>query len=566
MVIFGNMKYRNFKIVTTFILAAVYGLLFGWNSLYYQSSKSGETSEWYGFNKRLEIHDTLSKSGIDVLHYDISLDIDYLKKNIESTVEITLVATDQSDGLSLDLSEDMEIKELAVEGKKAEFSRVGDKVRINSAKLKKDTLTIIVRYDGNPSLRKNFFFGRINNLPVIYTLNEPENARDWLICNDIPGDKATLNFAITNDSGFTSVSSGNLDSVTSKPGSAKKTFYWSTDYPIATYLISFYSSKYVAEYGTFDGISGKNLSLSVFGFPWQKGKLKRILEDHKDFIKVMEKYFGEYPFQKEKYSVVAFLWQMGAMEYQTASGFGSGFIDNYPSNMNIFVHELGHQWFGNSVSPLTWKDIWLNEGFATFAEWLYLEESGKREGQDYLGPALKEEKKPHYFPGPIYAPEEIFSSGVYIKGAWVLRMLRHELGDEQFFKFLKEYYNRHKFSNADTKGLVEIVNEISGRNFDDFFDQWIFSGEGIVSLQAGKMQFEEKNGKYKVSLKLKQVQEEKRTYNMLMDIRFSGDKKSVTKTFRLNEREMVLSIDLDFKPSKFELDPENYSLFRMADD
>lgn len=566
MVIFGNMKYRNFKIVTTFILAAVYGLLFGWNSLYLQSIKSGEISEWYGFKKKLEIHDTVSKRGIDVLHYDISLDIDHTNKNIESTVAITLVKSSQSTDLSLELSEDMKIKEVAVDGKKAEYSRDGDKVKINSKKHDKDTLIIKVSYEGNPSRRKNFFFGRINSLPVIYTLNEPENARDWLICNDIPGDKATLNFAITNDSGFTSISSGNLDSVVSKPGSAKKTFHWSTDYPIATYLISFFSSKYVSEYETFKGISGKTLDLSIYGFPWQKGKLRRILDDHKDFIKVMEKYFGEYPFQNEKYSVVAFLWQMGAMEYQTASGFGSGFIDNYPSNMNIFVHELGHQWFGNSVSPLTWKDIWLNEGFATFAEWLYLEESGKKEGQDYLGRALKEEKMPHFFPGPIYAPEEIFSSGVYIKGAWVLRMLRHEMGDELFFKFLKEYYNRNKFSNADTKGLVELVNEISGRNFDEFFDQWIFSGQGIVSLETGKMEVKEKTGKYKVSLKLKQVQEEKRTYNLLMDVRFTGDKKSVTKSFRLNNREAVVSIDLDFKPSKFELDPENYSLFRMADD
>ena len=566
MVIFGNMKYRNFKIVTTFILAAVYGLLFGWNSLYLQSSKSGETTEWHGFKKRIEIGDKLSGRNIDVLHYDISLDIDYLKKNIESTVAITLVMTEVSNELSLDLSEDMQIKELTVDGKKAEFSRESDKVRINSSKFEKDTAIVKIRYEGNPSRRQNFFFGRINSLPVIYTLNEPENARDWLICNDIPEDKATLSFAITNDSAFTSVSTGKLDSVVSPAGSAKRTFYWSTGYPIATYLISFFSSKYVSEYGTYDGISGKTLDLSIYGFPWQKGKLKRILDDHKDFIKVMEQYFGEYPFQSEKYSVVAFLWQMGAMEYQTASGFGSGFIDNYPSNMNIFVHELGHQWFGNSVSPLTWKDIWLNEGFATFAEWLYLEESGRNEGQDYLGRALKQEKMPHFFPGPIYAPEEIFSSGVYIKGAWVLRMLRHELGDELFFRFLKEYYNTYKFSNADTKGLVELVNEISGRNFDDFFDQWIFSGEGIVSLQTGKMQVEEKAGKYKVSLKLKQVQEENRTYNMLLDIRFSEDNKSVTKSFRLNKREMEVSIDLDFKPSKFELDPENYSLFRMADD
>jgi len=566
MVIFGNMKFQNSKLVIIFILSSIFGFLFGWNSLFQHLSDSPNSYEWFGFRKQMVETRLDSENKIDVLHYDINLKLDHSKKLIESTVSILLVKNKKDGEITLDLSKDLSVAEIKVDGKKVDFTRNEDKISINVVQIKKDTIEITAKYSGNPSKRKNFFFGKINGLEVIYTLNEPENARDWLLCKDQPDDKATLSFAISNDSTFTSVSLGKMDSVVTNSGSATKTFYWSTNYPVASYLISFYSSKYIQQSEKTRSISGDSLELSIYGFPWQKGKLKRIIDDHKDFIRILEKYLGEYPFQGEKYSVVAFLWQMGAMEYQTASGFGSGFIDNYPSNTNIFVHELGHQWFGNSVSPESWKDIWLNEGFATFTEWLYLEGSGKEEGKDYLNGVLEQEKNPQYFPGPIYASEELFSTGVYIKGAWILRMLRHEMGDEVFFKFLREYYETNKFLNSNTQKMIILANKISGKDFGYFFDQWLFEGEGVLTLEPGEMKVQEKNGRYEVSLKLNQIQEEKRIYNFLLDVKFSGSGKLSTKSFRVDKKENVLKTELEFKPVKFQLDPDNYTLFRLAND
>jgi len=567
MVKFDFMKYQNFKILTVFSLSTIAAFLFGWNTIINGPGAIIESSAmWNGYKVKPD-HVFNGEREYDVLRYNIGLKLDPAKKIIKCEVEITLVPSANLSEVEFDLSSDMAVSGVKIKDKAINFTRSVDILQLSNKFKKNDTVTISVSYSGDPSKKKNFFFGRINKIDLIYTLNEPENARDWLVCNDIPSDKALVSFAITTDTSLTSVSTGKLDSTVTNSMSGERTTYWSSAVQVPTYLISFFCSRYQTGESTYiSNISGKSLPLYMYGLPWQRLKFSGILEDHKEFLGVFEKYFGEYPFPGEKYGIAAFLWQYGAMEYPTISGFGSRLIDDYPAQQTVFVHELAHHWFGNAVSPKTWGDIWLNEGFASFCEWLYLEEQGKNEGRDLISKTLEYAKEPNALKGVLKDPDDIFASRVYIKGAWVLRMLRNELGDEKFFKGLKDYYNSFKYRNASTEDLIDVFERVSGRNLGLFFDQWIFSGEGIISLKTGEMKVEKRNGKYIASVKIEQVQQENRTYNFLLDIKLSGEGRVEQRKARITKKEQTLEFELGFKPEKYELDPDNFLLFRKAND
>jgi aminopeptidase N len=560
------MKKQIPKIVTIYLISLAFGILFGWNT--YIEKYAPIANNYYYGSEYSEKHNSKIKSDtsdFNVLKYDINLHLIPEQKEIEAVVNITVLVYNKQKHIEFNLSPTMKIDSIYINGSKVDYIRQDDTIQIAQSNNQSDTIIISAKYSGHSTQNKNFFFGKINGTQVIYTLNEPENARDWLLCRDIPNDKATVDFKIQNDSSFVSVSLGKLKSEYKLEGTSDKVYFWRTEYPTSPYLISFFSApySYLKEY--YKQNTSDSLEVSVYGLSWQKINFKRIIEDHKDFISILENIFGKYPFQGEKYSVVSFLWQSGAMEYQTVSGFGSGIIDEYPQSTNIFVHELAHHWFGNSVTLKSWRDIWLNEGFASYAEWLYLEEIDRRENKNYLQNELVSVKQPIVFSGPLYAPEDLFNISVYIKGAWVLRMLRHELGDSAFFGCLKDYYGRYKFSNASTQDFIDICNKYAGKDLGYFFKQWIFEGLGIISLKTERMTISKVGNKYIIKLPIKQVQEEKRVYNFLLDIKFLGQGKSAVEKFRIDKSNCIVEIELPFKPDKFEIDPFNNTLFETIE-
>jgi len=561
------MNYKNLKILTVFLLSSFAAFLFGWNAILNGTNATmDESSMWAGYRVQPR-HSLSDMREYDVLKYDISIKLEPGSKRIHNRVTVTLIPSRDLKNIEFDLSSDLQIESLTLNDSPGDYTHANDLVRIGSALGRGDTSEVTVVYSGDPSGKRNFFFGRINGIEVVYTLNEPENANDWLFCNDTPLDKALVNIAISADTSLVSVSLGVLDSIATDYEKGHGTYYWRSSVPVSTYLISFFSSRYATGESVYKSdISGKSLPLYIYGMPWQRSKFERILTDHKDFLSVFEKYFGEYPFPDEKYAVAAFLWQFGAMEYPTVSGFGSRLIDDYPSQQNIFLHELAHHWFGNSVSPKSWGDIWLNEGFATFCEWLYLEHLGEREKTDYLGRALISVKEPEYLKGSLQDPSDIFAARVYIKGAWVLRMLRNELGDAKFFEGLRLYYNTFKYSNASTGDLIRAFEAASGRDLAKYFDQWVFSGEGVVILKAGKPEVEKKNGKFFTTVTIEQVQSEERVYELLIDINLRGSGISKPAKVRMTEKTEVFQFELDFITETVELDPDNFLLFRMAND
>ena len=275
-------------------------------------------------------------------------------------------------------------------------------------------------------------------------------------------------------------------------------------------------------------------------------------------MKVFEELFGPYPFIKEKYSVAEFWWQGGAMENQTLTGIGSNYIIGLRLSTDMLIHELSHHWWGDAVTPKTWKDIWLNEGFATYSEALYWE---KQAGFSALQSTLRA-KFGTFDHGTLYNPgNALFSGLVYNKGGWVLHMLRREVGDGVFFKILREYFLKYKYGNASTDDFKNICEKISKKNLSQFFNQWIYKGEGIIKVEADWKQAQTNNN-YNSEIKIKQLQKGYDIYKFPMDIKLIYDKQDdyTVSTVYVSSRDTVINIQSKKKPTKIIFDPDKWLL------
>ncbi|MGE5500039.1 MAG: M1 family metallopeptidase [Syntrophothermus sp.] len=490
----------------------------------------------------------------DILHYGIKVDLFPEKEFINGSVEITGNVTDRSiRQIELNFYDNMEIKSLELNGKETEYEREETKLLI-PYKDEVKGFTIKINYAGKP--RKmgfdSFTFDKFGNRPVVFTLNEPVYASTWLPCSDRPDDKADVDIWITNDSSKTSVSNGSLIDISNNK--ERRTYHWRSSYPISTYLICIYSADYRHFKEEYTSSEGRKMNIDYYAFPEHLDMAMKDFPGHSEIMKVFAKLFGEYPFIKEKYGVAEFLWPMGAMEHQTITGIGANFVNGARLFNDFYVHELAHQWFGNSVGPATWKDIWLNEGFASYCEALYDEQvSGK---DAYNSQMLS--KFSSDFRGTLYDPGiNMFGSTVYDKGAWVLHMLRNETGDSVFFKIIRSYYDKFKYKNASTKDFIEVVNQGSGRNFDYFFRQWVYEGKGIINLSYGWEQKRLDGGKYHIKVKFIQTQSGYPVYRFPLEVKFTykDGTENVIKNLYIDTQEKLFEEDFDREISSIDINP-----------
>jgi aminopeptidase N len=498
---------------------------------------------------------------IDVLHYDIDLDLNLASKILKAKVILTVhLLSKDLNSIELNFYDNLKINSLEVNGFTASFNHSGKLLTINRNTHFSDTIKIFVSYEGTPKRvgLSGFVFGSINDKSLVYTINEPEYASSWFPCNDIPLDKALLDIKITNDRNKISISNGKLIDVTETE--SRKSYYYKTVYPISTYLIAVYSSDYKLLTDQYISESRDSMSLYYYVLPGQEEKAKIDFEEHSEMLKFLSSTFGEYPFIKEKYAVAVFLWQMGAMENQTITGIGSNFITGKKFFNDMLLHELAHHWWGNSVGLKSWKDIWLNEGFATYSEVLYNEWK--------YGPSARisdvHKIKNHYH-GTLYNPDELFSGLVYNKGAWVLHMLRKETVDPIFFSILKTYYNTFKYSSASTADFIKIAEEVSKKSLTKFFNQWLFSNLGELIIDY-KWSF--KNNDDEIELKLEILQNNSANiYEFFSDVEIQFDDKSKNKIeeIYIDKKEQSFIFRLKNKPVNVILDPNSWLLASITD-
>jgi aminopeptidase N len=220
------------------------------------------------------------------------------------------------------------------------------------------------------------------------------------------------------------------------------------------------------------------------------------------------------------------------------------------------VHELAHQWWGNAVGPKSWKDIWLNEGFSTYSEALYYEAvSGKEALQSTMM-----SKYSSNFSGSLAEPGPfLFTRTMYDKGAWVLHMLRWEVGDSYFFNILRTYFETYKYSNASIGDFKSVSEKVSGKNLDKFFEQWVF-GKGQIELEY-KTETLKSGEDYLVRIQLEQIQEDYEEYYFPLEVKIIF-KDSTEKSFRFEiaSKDTLLEILATEYPESIDLNPDNWLL------
>lgn len=419
----------------------------------------------------------LGNGGIDVVHYTLDLAID---PAAGLTGSVTLDVRATRHGLftfSLD-AVDLAVSQVTVDGAPAGFAAKSHKLYIQLPEPVDYGARFQVRieYTADPQPFRSaympfFDIGYLTRGEQVFTLNQPDGSRTWFPCNDHPRDRATYDFFLRVNKPLDAVANGELVE-TALNGDGSRTFHWRMADPMATYLVVVAVGDYVpVETAAGDVLirqwvypDAVEAAGDVFGY---SGAALALLAD----------LFGPYPYASYGHVVVPGAGM--ALETQTMTLMPDNLLTQTEGDVfTLLVHELAHQWYGNTVTLGGWGDIWLNEGFATYAEWLALD---ARFGPDAALAARSASEQALLRDGrttPLAAPDpaELFGIASYDKGAWVLHMLRREIGDEPFFALLRTYAQTYADRPTDSLAVWRLAEAVSGRDLAPFFEQWLLQG------------------------------------------------------------------------------------------
>jgi aminopeptidase N len=411
--------------------------------------------------------------GYDVLHYDLAIAVDMTAETIQAKAEISARSRQTLGRFNLDLM-GFTIDSVEVNGAGASFTREQSELVITPSDAISDgsDFTVTIQYGGAPENGTQNGSGDYvdgwNFYPRgVIVAGEPGGAETWFPSNNHPSDKATYAFHITVDQPFIVAANGVLRGRT-EGENGTWTYDWAMDEPMASYL----ATVAIGNFSVLETTSPRGVPIRNYVDPDIPADVKRPLEVLPAALDFFSSLFGAYPFDVCG-AVIHELPLNFSLEDQTLIIFGDTFIDDL-----VVVHELSHQWFGNSVSLEDWKDIWLNEGFASYAEVLWLEHTqgagAMREDlvRRYQSSASLPTAQAVLIGDP--GPNNLFDQLVYDRGALTLHALRLEVGDGEFFRILRGYYGRYRDGNATTADFIAVAEETSGRDLAGFFQAWLY--------------------------------------------------------------------------------------------
>lgn len=413
--------------------------------------------------------------GYDVTHYGLTLAYDPDRHRLTGTAVITARATEDLSALDLDLA-GMEVGGVSVEGKDARFHRAGQEltVRPHDELDKGRTFRVTVRYSGTPRTLTDPDGSKEGWLPTAdgaLALGQPVGAMAWFPSNDHPSDKAAYDIAVTVPEKLTAVSNGELTGTTTAGGHT--TYRWHTGEPMASYLATVAIGDFQVSRSTLKN----GLPVYVAVDPDLAAASRPALAQLPGIMDWEEKTFGPYPFS----STGAIVDRVSAVDYALETQNRPAFAE--APDTGTLVHELAHQWYGDSVTPKSWRDMWLNEGFATYAGWLWNADHGGRTAQQTFD-ALYRDGDADLWAFPPARPSSaahISDRPVYDRGAMVLHKIRQAVGDKAFFGLLRDWAATHRHGNADTADFTAYVeHKAPGKDFGTIWMNWLY-GDGRPS-------------------------------------------------------------------------------------
>jgi aminopeptidase N len=427
----------------------------------------------------------LGNGGYDVEHYALELDIDMDSNEVAATARIRARALHPLASFSFDLY-GLEVSGVRVDGQDARFERTPPAPLPNGTSGKSAELVIHpaaplaagavflaeVAYGGSPAGRPDPAFaflpqskgsGWQRRESGVYVTSQCIGASSWFPCNDHPRDKASYSFRVTVAKPWTAAANGVLTEMIEE-GEAR-TFVFEARDPMASYL----ATLNVAEFDVLESKGPRGIPIRIYHPPDATEDELAGFRRQNEVLEFLEAVFGPYPFEAAG-GVMQYEPAAGALECQTLPVYGRG------CDLETILHELAHQWFGDSVSVDLWRDLWLNEAFASYSEWLWLEDTKGVEAYDEKArrtyAELRKSKTGSPFdPGVAQA----FSGRVYQRGPFVVHGLRREVGDEVFFRILQGWVETNKNGNGSTAAFMAYASKCAGRELTPFFDAWLFA-------------------------------------------------------------------------------------------
>ncbi|MEV6488598.1 M1 family metallopeptidase [Actinoplanes sp. NPDC051633] len=416
--------------------------------------------------------------GYDVKHYDLAIRYAPATDALAGVATIRARATQHLSAFNLDL-DGLTIRSVTVDGRAARWSRAGTELTVTPRRPlhKGGAFVTKIAYDGVPKVIQDPDLGdggAFTTSDGVMILGEPDVAQAWYPSNDHPIDKASFSIALTVPKGVEALSNGAPAGRFTRGGWT--TWRWEQIEPMATYLA-------MAAIGQFDVKSYRRDGIQfVDGIDPALPKatydiVARSFAREPEILRFLSGYFGQYPFRAAG-GVVDAEGDWGyALENQGRPIYTPDDFPTVEDGSAIIVHELAHQWYGDSVALGRWADIWLNEGFATYAEWLWSEHEGLGTAQEtfdalYATPATASLWK-YEVADPGAA--NLFVGAVYNRGAMTLHALRKAVGDKAFFRILKSWAQMNRGGNVTTAKFIRHAERVSGKNLDALFTKWLYT-------------------------------------------------------------------------------------------
>jgi aminopeptidase N len=428
-------------------------------------------------------------SGYDVSHYDVRLR--YFPDTDRLTGTTTVLARATADLSSFNLDFLLDVSAVRVNGWAAGFSRAGvHELVVTPARPVQagQLMTVVVQYSGVPSSVSAYgFTSWTRTADGAMAVNQPEIAWWWFPSNDHPLDKASFDISVAVPDGVEVISNG----VMPRPPVAEllgwTRWSWRSTGPMATYLAFLAIGQY--EIVTDTAPNGQPVITAYSqALPADLGNAARAsIERTAEIVEWASGLFGPYPFEAQG-GVAGPPDGIGfALEDQTRPVYGPAFWRR-GANTYVVVHELAHQWFGDSVAVAQWQDIWLNEGFASYAEWLWSQEQGEGTAQEVFDFIYASYPPDDPFwqvlPGDPGA-DRLFHASVYDRGAMTLHQLRLAVGDEVFFTIVRRWAATHQHGNGTTAQFIALAEKLSGKDLGELFKTWLFTpGRPALSADA----------------------------------------------------------------------------------